>query len=280
MKNLTHFRYYLEIISVPVFAFLVIHLAGHGLMLIKDPDHHHGSHGHEVHENHEGETEEAHAEDEGEETHSDENDQHEDEDHEEEADHDEAGMVHADDDYDEHNDEHQSPLSLEFLLSTEILGGILALILFIWVWHSPLMKRLVPCSHDHCHHKTIWPHLLATGAFVFHFFPESAVRYELLKDIDWQDLWNIAGVIGFASHFLVDLIIMVLLAIFWPQIWMRILSFVTIFFFWVLAFYIGEQGGFHLPGISEAIMLIASAFLLAMFVHKPHKPKPVCKNCH
>jgi len=175
MIKLPQLRYYLEIISVPVFAFLVVHLAGHGMMLLKDSHH---SHEHETH--------------------------------------------------------NENLLNFDFLFSAEILGGILALLFFIWIWHLPVMKKFVPCSHDHCHHLHIWGHLAATGAFLFHFFPESVIRYEMLQDFNWHNLLNVIGGIGFFSHFLVDIIVMFLLASFWKKPWQKFLSFgfiVSIFCF-------------------------------------------------
>jgi len=224
--SLRQFRYYLEILSVPIFAWLVIHLSGHGLMLLKGGDH--DEHGHE----------EAH---------------------------------------DEHG--HEAGIDLEFLLSTEFLAGVLALILFAWIWHRPFMKKLVPCSHDKCHHTSIWPHLLASVAFVFHFFPESQIRYELLHDFDWSSILNIVGAFGFVSHFFIDLILILMLSQFWKEAWQRWVSGLSMLAVWALAFWVGERGGFHVEGLGEPIILIVSAFLLAMFIHKPEQPTPDCSDC-
>jgi len=223
-QRLRKFRYYLEIISVPIFAWLVIHLAGHGMMLLKGGEHGHEDHGHDEHA-------------------------------------------------------HEAGINLEFFLSTEVLAGVVALLLFAWIWHRPLMKKLVPCSHDHCHHATIWPHILASVAFVFHFFPESKIRYELLHDFDWASIANIVGAIGFFSHFAVDLILMFMLSQFWAKRWQRWTSGVLMFATWVLAFRVGEKGGLPIEGIGEPIVLLISAFLLAMFVHMPEKPKLDCASC-
>ena len=247
MKKLTTLRYYLEIISVPVFAFLIIHLGGHGLMLLKDPDHHHGSHENQL--SHEGESAEEHA-------------------------------LHEEESVNTHHDAHDDHGSLiDLILSAETLGGILLLLLFIWIWHRPMMKPLVPCAHDHCNHKTIWPHLFASFAFVFHFFPESSIRYELMKNFDFHHLLSLAEAIGFLSHFAVDVIIMVLLGLFWVEVWQRVLFYVIVISLWALSFYVGAQGGLHLEGLAQPLVLILSAFLLTMFIHKPHKPKPVCNSC-
>ena len=171
MKHLTLYRYYLEILAVPVFAFLVIHLSGHGLMLLADLEHDHGSHG--AH-NEEVYPDEHHEDEEGHDGHGDEEehqDEHEGEQHHDEDEHEESHTEEVAGGHESHG--HGEGLSIEYLLSTEVLGGILALILFVWLWHLPGLKKLVPCSHDHCHHKTIWPHVAATVAFAFHWFPEA-----------------------------------------------------------------------------------------------------------
>jgi|GEM_PF-1293852 len=279
MKNLPLYRYYLEMLAVPVFAFLVIHLAGHALMLVADPEHDHGSHGSHQEEVHE----EGEHHDEDDENHKEEHDdhleaEHEDEQHEDESHEDHEG--HAEGAANGHDDHgHGEGLSLEYFLSTEVLGGLLALILFAWLWHLPVLKKLVPCSHDHCHHKTVWPHVLATVAFAFHWFPEAQVRYELLSDFSQVNWLDIVAVIGFASHFLVDAIILILLVSFWPQLWQRLGLGILLAGVWATSFWVGHHGGFHLEGAAEPLVLLISAFLLTMFVHKPHKPEPACTSC-
>lgn len=279
MKNLPQLRYYLEIISVPVFAWLIIHLSGHGLMLLKDHDHNHSTHNeHHVEKQHEEKTLKSEA-------HEADHDEHEQDKHEAETLISQEDSDHEDEHEstiaptDEHDDHGHGELSLDYLLSTEVLGGLLALLFFTWLWHQKPLKTLVPCSHDHCHHKTVWPHVAATIAFVFHWFPESAVRHELLHDFDWHSLANLAGAIGFASHFLVDFIVMILLITFWPQWWQRLALGAVMVVAWGGSFWLGENGGLGLEGVAEPIVLLVSAFLLAMFVHKPHKPEPVCKTC-
>ncbi|NCP67323.1 hypothetical protein GW756_04445 [bacterium] len=244
MNKLPYFRYYLELISVPVFAWLVIHLSGHGLMLLKDSEHEHESHtATEIHQT-------------------------------------EAGITEAED-HDDHSDEHLELelLDLDFWLSGEVLGGLLVLLLFVWVWHRRPLKRFVPCSHDHCHHKNIWPHLLASAAFVFHWFPESRLRFDLLSNFSAHNFESIVTAMGFLSHFMVDIMVMILLINYWPKRWQKSLALGLMLWFWVLSFWIGERGGLYLTGLSEPLVLLISAFLLAMFVHMPHKPKPVCKTC-
>jgi hypothetical protein len=203
-----------------------------------------------------------------------------------EADHAEAEEAHpaesspADaDDHADHAHAAFSPLELDFWLSTEFLGGLLALIFFVWIWHRKPFKRFVPCSHDHCHHKTIWPHLLASVAFVFHWFPESRLRYDLLNSFSVHNFSDVLTALGFLSHFLVDIIVLVLLLTYWPKAWQKSLAFGIMLWFWVISFWVGEQGGLYLTGLSEPLILLFSAFLLAMFVHQPHKPAPECKTC-
>ena len=209
MKHLPLLRYYLEIISVPIFGLLVLHLSKNGLEILWNP--------------------------------------------------------------------YFTDANEAFFITYG--GGLLALVFFIWVWHRPTMKILVPCSHDHCHHRTAWPHLLASSAFLLHLFPESDVRYEILENFTTDSLLSLASALGFASHFLVDVIVIVLLTSFWKKHWQKLLSLLIMIGIWVYSFWVGQQGGLALTGVSEPILLLVSAFLLTMFVHRPHKPKPVCKTC-
>lgn len=217
MKYLPLIRYYLEIISVPIFAWLVFHMVGHAVLM---------------------------------------------------------GLVPHD--------------PLDIVPSTgfekwygviENTGGVLGLIVFVWLWHRPMLKKLVPCSHDHCHHKTMWPHLLASGAFVLHWLGEAEIRNEILNNFSAQNLTDIAAAFGFASHFLVDIIVMVLLITFWSQPWQKMVATSAMLGAWGASFYLGAAGHLHLEGRAEPVVLLLSAFLLAMFVHKPHKPAPACKTC-
>ena len=272
MKNLPLYRYYLEILAVPVFAFLVIHLSGHALMLVADPEHDHGSHANHAEEIHEDE----HGDDQHDDDHEEKEHEIEEDHHDEEDEHNEYQEAAAGG-HDDHG--HGEGLSLTYLLSTEVLGGVLALILFAWLWHLPALKKLVPCSHDHCHHKTVWPHVAATVAFAFHWFPEAQVRYELLHDFSSVNWLDIVAVIGFASHFIVDAIILVLLVSFWPQMWQKLGLGFVLAAVWAASFWVGHNGGLHIEGAAEPLVLLVSAFLLAMFVHKPHKPEPACTSC-
>lgn len=214
MKLLLKIRYYLEIIAVPAFIFLVIHMAGHGLTLFHEADHHH---------------------DEG--------------------------------------------FHLDHLWSAEFLFGLVFMFIFVGIWHLKFMKKLVPCSHDHCHHLSVWSHGAAILAFIFHFFPESAIRHDFMSSFEWTSVLSLAGGIAFFTHFLVDVIIMFLLSKYWKKTWQQGASFIIIVICWFASFWVGSHGGFHLPHWSEGMVMMVSAFLLAMFVHVPHKPVVECHSC-
>ena len=270
MKHLSQLRFYLELISVPVFAWLVIHMSGHGLMLLKDPHHSHDHHAETTYEVH---ADENHTEERS----------HEDESHEEEHHGDEHKNTHDDhakESYTGHDaHDHGAFIGLNYWLSAEVLGGILALVFFVWLWHTQYLKPFVPCSHDRCTHKAIWPHLFATVAFVFHWFPESKLRHDLLAEFNAHRAEDIITALGFASHFLVDVIVLILLSSFWPKLWQKLFSGGLLLVFWALSVWVGKKGGLALSGISEPVILIFSAFLLAMFVHRPHRPEPECATC-
>ena len=213
MDKLANLRYYFEIISIPIFAYFVIHLVGHGFLSLQDVHHTHAHHG-----------------------------------------------------------DHATFFSPDFF------AGVAGLVVFTAIWNLKFMKKFVPCSHDHCHHVQIVSHLLATTAFVFHFFPESVVRHKILANFDWHNIENIAGFIGFFSHFIIDIVLMIMLSSFWKKTWQKAISMIIIIAIWFFAFYIGKNGGLALTGVSKPIILIFSGFLLSMFIHKPHKPKVACNN--
>ncbi len=200
-KILLKLRYYLEMIALPVFAYLVFHLAGHGTALLTG-----------IHE-------------------------------------------------------------------LEIIAGGLFLIFFAWLWHRPQLKKWVPCSHDHCHSELPIPHILATVALCLHFFPESGVRHELLRGVLEGEAMYGLGYIGFAAHAFIDLIIVLVLSSYWKAWPGKIISFIVMISVWVMAFFTMEHVHTHSDGASlEGWIFLVSAFLLAMFVHKPHKPK-TCRSC-
>jgi hypothetical protein len=161
--------------------------------------------------------------------------------------------------------------AVEWLISLETLSGIWLLAIFVWVWHRPKLKKLVPCSHDHCQHLAIWPHIFASMAFVFHFFPEAGIRQQLIANFQWGDFVTIAGLVGFLAHFFVDIVVIILLSSFWPEWWQKISSFTLLAGLWLLSFWVGTSFHWEELPVSEGVILLISAFLLAMFVHKPHK---------
>lgn len=165
---------------------------------------------------------------------------------------------------------------LETFFTPEILSGILALILFVWLWHRPSLKKWVPCGHDHCHGELPVSHVLATIALCLHFFPEASIRHELMHHA--EDTMSVLGLIGFGTHFLVDIIVAIALSSYWKTTYAFWLSLIAIAGVWVLAFFSADFLVAQIPETAEGILFIVSAFLLAMFVHKPHKPVE-CKEC-
>jgi len=166
----------------------------------------------------------------------------------------------------------------ESVITLENFWGLLGLLVFIWIWHRPVFHKWVPCRHDHCHRELPISHLLAIVAFCLHFFPEAAVRHHLIEDFSFEQFTSFFGAIGFLSHFLVDIIIAVVLSSYFAQNFQRFLSFLVIVSVWILALFSGEHFGEEIPPVMEGLFFLLSAFLLAMFVHRPHKPK-ICKQC-
>ena len=215
-KFLSRIRFWFEIVALPAFAFLVMHLAGHGVSTLFE----NGAPAHK----------------------------------------------------------HASELLAHFF-SVETGIGILLLILFVWIWHRPALKKWIPCSHEHCHHQVGIPHVLAIVALCVHFFPEAGVRHSLLQNLQEGGLVNIVGAIGFVAHFFVDVIGAILLAIHFPKLETKIFVFSVIAVAWLTAFFIGKNFIEHLPAMAEGILFLASAFVLAMFVHAPHRPIRKCHTC-
>lgn len=194
-------------ISVPIFAFLVVHLSGHGMMLFLEEGHTH-----------------------------------------------------------EHDEHHL----LDMIFNTEILSGILLLILFVWLWNRPGLKKWVPCCHTNCSHTSKISHIMATVAFCLHFFPEAGIRHEMFMDAFDGNTLHLIGAAGFLAHFLIDIIIAVILSSFWkkPQ---AAFSFLIIAASWMTAFLNAENFSGIFSESAEGVVFLVSAFLLAMFVHKPHR---------
>ena len=174
-----------------------------------------------------------------------------------------GGHDHAHDSHDGH-----SPLEhfFEILLEGEVLAGILLLILFAWLWHRPTLAKLVPCRHSGCHHASPWPHMLATAAFVLHFFPEAYLRANSMESP--ESLISMAGLVAFGAHFIIDIIVAAALSLYWKNFGQKTLSFTLIVGFWILAYFLASRQVelFHFEGI----MSIIGAFLLSMFVHWPN----------
>ena len=167
------------------------------------------------------------------------------------------------------------------LFITEKIIGVVLLCIFVYFWHRPYMKKMLPCSHEHCHVGTKYLHILAICAFVLHFFPEAILRHELIQVFisDYKNnLIGIAGIIGFGAHFLVDVVTGIMLSLYFKESFMKIISFLFIASIWLIAFFIQTNVLELFSESFEGFVLIFGAFLLAMFVHLPHKPKFECTN--
>jgi len=210
-------RYYLEILALPAFVFLVIHLSGHGIgILLFGEDHEHES---------------------------------------------------------------TDTMAIQNLYSLEVLIGLFFLFLFTWLWHRPILKKWVPCTHEHCHSEYKTAHILAIVAFCIHFFPEAGVRKILLENAFSGEVISVLGIIAFAAHFLVDILVTISLSGYFPTQREKILSVMIIVVVWTLAFFSGEHFAENIPSAAEGVVFVFSAFLLAMFVHMPHKPVIRCETC-
>jgi hypothetical protein len=212
MKFIYKIRYWLEWIALPTFAFLVFHLAGHGLKNLIGGEHNHSE-----------------------------------------------------------------------ILSIENFAGILILILLVWLWHRPFLKKWVPCAHTHCigeKDTSSTPHIIAIIALCLHFFPEAGVRQIMWENFSENETVGILGVIGFASHFFVDVIVAFLISSYWNLKKYQILSLTFIVIVWLIAFHIGKSFFIFIPETAQGILFLISAFFLAMFVHVPHKPVSACGHKH
>lgn len=211
-------RYWCEIIALPAFVFLVLHLSGHAVVgfLEMFSEHTESLHDHTAHE---------------------------------------------------HN------------IAEEIFFGVPLTLLFIWIWHRPKLKKWIPCSHEHCHHTQKISHILAILALTIHFFPEAGIRYMLLEEIRTGGIMVFIGALAFGAHFVVDVLISIMLSIYWPQKIQKIISFFFIVSMWFLAFWIGARFTEILTHEFQNIIFLGSAFVLAMFIHKPHSPKTSCQKC-
>jgi len=199
--KLTNIRYYLELIALPFFIYLIVHLGSHGYLIILGKDHQ----------------------------------------------------------------------TLESGLTIQsITIGIILLCLFVWSWQSPSLNKWIPCRHEGCTHTTKWPHILATIAFMLHFFPEAEIRHHLLEEAT-ASIISTAGIIAFLAHFLVDIIVAIHLSQYWKKKWKVSMSFILILGTWIIAFLFGENSGIEFHGTTQGITYLISAFVLSMFVHLPHR---------
>ncbi len=179
-----------------------------------------------------------------------------------------------------------SKLFLENFPPIKMIAGIVFLVLFTWIWHRPNFKRWIPCSHEHCHEGTKYLHALAILAFCLHFFPEAIIRAELLADFSFTKIISISALVGFLVHFIIDVVTGIMLSLYWKTLTGRIISFTFIISTWLIAFFLEKNlenahDSFEIfPGYIEGGILIFGAFLLAMFVHLPHKPIITCGSCN
>jgi len=166
-------------------------------------------------------------------------------------------------------------------LNFENFAGFFFLILFVWLWHRPFLKKWVPCAHTHCageQDKSITPHLIAVIALCLHFFPEAAVREVLWENLAKKEFF--VGFVGFISHFFVDVIVAFLIASYWKNKTYQVLTFAFIAGFWLLAFKLGASFFDIIPGNIQGMIFLVGGFFLAMFVHLPHKPVSACGHNH
>ncbi len=172
---------------------------------------------------------------------------------------------------------------LEDIFSENILFilGIIFSFIFIALWNFSPLKKLVPCKHEHCHNTTKIIHIFAICAFCLHFFPASILRSQLLAGFEWTSFISIVGLSGFFLHFLTDIIVTIILSLAFPKLWEKIISIIFISSAWGFAFFSPEIFFSYVSEINQSIIFIIGAFVLAMFIHLPHKTKKCNdKHCH
>ena len=210
-------RYWLEIIVLPIFVFLVIHLAGEGFWRFFEIEPHDSLEDHFV---------------------------------------------------------------LTSLLNKELIVGLFLLLFFVVLWRKTFLKKWVPCAHEHCHHEeNKFSHVLAMVVLCVHFIPEAGIRYALLMNLYGDGVLNVLVGVGFVVHFFLDVIVMLFLSLHWKRRMYSVLSFLSLFMCWLLALYFGEMIMISISSAFEGVLLLVSAFLLAMFIHCPHKPVLDCRDC-
>ena len=171
----------------------------------------------------------------------------------------------------------ESQKFLENFPAFNILLGVFFLGIFTWIWRQPKMKRWTPCAHEHCHEGTKYLHFFAITAFCLHFFPEAVIRHELINSTD--TIISLSAYIGFLTHFVIDVVTGIMLSAYWEKTYQKVISFGGMASIWLTAFFIQTDVFEFFPPQAEGIILIIGAFLLAMFVHLPHKPVVHCTGC-
>lgn len=171
------------------------------------------------------------------------------------------------------------PKIVSAFFTVEVLSGILLLILFSWLWHRPALRRWVPCTHEHCHTESHAAHLLAVIAFCVHLFPEAGVRSVLFEEAFGGEVLHAFAILAFVAHFLVDVLVVGMLASYFSGAGQKALSILLIVTVWLLTFFTGEHIMNFVPLVAEGILFLVSAFLLSMFVHFPHRPVVECTDC-
>lgn len=159
----------------------------------------------------------------------------------------------------------------------EFLYGILLGSLFVWIWQLKKLKKWIPCQHDHCHTEIPITHIAAIIALCIHFFPEAHIREMILAESP-NTLTSWMSIIGFGTHILIDIIIALSISQYWKTKAQKWISFLIIMHVWILANTMTFLYELNVSDTTEGVFLILSSFLLAMFIHKPHKPKK-CHSC-
>jgi len=226
---LSKIRYYFEIICLPAFIILALHLASDGVLKLAGGEHHHQGYANYSFSS-------------------------------------PMGSLLNTTGYGSHHG--NKSISLETLLSFENIIAVALLLFFVWIWHTSLLKKWVPCSHTHCHKEQRSSHIVASIALCFHFFPEAEMRQALLLEQNINVI-NIISSIAFISHFIVDIVVAIFLSLYWQKRWQFWLSLAVISSIWIATtiFAASHDGEYF----SNVYMLLVSSFLLAMFIHKPHK---------
>lgn len=171
-------------------------------------------------------------------------------------------------------------LNANFNLGEEFLLIVSSLIFiaFVAIWHIPQLKKLTPCSHEHCHQETNIAHIIATVSLCVHFFPEAVIRYNLWHQSAFSGQ-SLAYLFGFLSHFLADVIITITISSYWIKAKLIAASIITITSIWWLAFYLAASSSEIISLFENPWGLLVSSFFLSMFVHKPSKPIIHCQDC-